>query len=329
MQVQACTQTLIKCLFIFLQHLLLHLSSLSSVLCSSRACFPFMCASWLCQLCPSSTVWCWISVCDYRCMGKSFRVASQKSALQLSETSLRPGRMRSWPAWDEAELQFNCPLCCCRDDTRQELRDQAYTCTKKVKQTKNHRPTDSSTSAHLFVFLSAPCLRIPYNDPEMRWLYFPFSCFNSITLSAVSLTFLHSPSIKEPWKPRLWFHTPFYLLDSLKSDPSPRRSSLSPTGVTLIPTSLPVSLSPLQVWPNSLQFPLHFLTRSVFSHERLPATLSSPPFQCFLLGAPSPSLLAPGDSLDNRWSHWFWGSSFHLPEMQDCSITLGYNVTKQ
>lgn len=89
----------------------------------------------------SSTVWLWIIVCDYRCTEKSFRVWSQMSALQLSEASCET----LLSGWTHEELtgmrqggalRINCPLCCHRDDTQQELRDQAYTCTKKVKQTK-------------------------------------------------------------------------------------------------------------------------------------------------------------------------------------------------
>lgn len=92
-QVQARTQILIKRLFIFLQHLLLHLSCLRSVLCSACVCFPFMSVQ---RVDSSSTVWCPIS-----CMwlqvrgGKSFRVPSQKSALRFSDTSceaLQSGR---------------------------------------------------------------------------------------------------------------------------------------------------------------------------------------------------------------------------------------------
>lgn len=121
--------------------------------------------------------------------------------------------------------------------------------------------------------------------------------------------------MKEAWKHKLWFLHPFLSAWLIKSDPSPWRSSLSPTGVTLIPTSLPVSLRPLQVWPNSFTIPSSF-SYSPFSHERLPATLSSPSFLLFLLGAPSPSFLAPGDSLDNRWSYWLWGIKFPSARMQ-------------
>lgn len=97
----------------------------------------FMSVQRVCSVSSPSTVWCWIIVCDYRCRGKSFGVRSQKSALRpVARPWSQDGHMRSWPAWGEAELQTNCPLCCCRDDTRRELRDQAYAHTKKVKQTK-------------------------------------------------------------------------------------------------------------------------------------------------------------------------------------------------
>lgn len=150
---------------------------------------PFMCGSWVSSLSPPPPR------CD---AGKVYVITgAQGGASECHSTSPRcspltqvarpcsqAGHMRSCPAWDEAEPQINCLICCCRDDTRQELRDQAYPYTKKVKQTKkNHRPTDSATSTQLelsFVFLFS--LNHSTQWPWNHCLYIPFSYFNSLTL---------------------------------------------------------------------------------------------------------------------------------------------------
>lgn len=74
---------------------------------------------------------------------------------------------------------------------------------------KHHRPAHSSTCTQHELFVLDFSLPGPYGDPEMVGYIFPFSSFNSHPRSAFSLTFLHSCSIKDSWKPRVWFSHPF------------------------------------------------------------------------------------------------------------------------
>lgn len=212
-----------------------------------------------CPLCPllprgaTPSKCLWLQVC-----GEEFQSADPPAPAaapwhRVARPFRQAGRMRSCPAWDEVELRINCLLCCWRDDTPQEQRDQAYPYTKKVKQTKKiigpqPRLLAHSLSFPLYFFFS---LSRRTQWPWNHCLYIPFSYFNSSSLHF--LTYFSSFAFHKSALKAIDcdFHTPFYLLDSLKSDPSLLRSSHSPTGVTLIPISLPVSLSPLQVWPYS------------------------------------------------------------------------------
>lgn len=97
--------------------------------------------------------------------------------------------MRRYPAWGGGDSRV----------TVSELKDQAQPYWKKVKQTNKQNPchTDSATStlfelSFVFAFTAKHSTQWPWN----HCLYTHFSYINSLTLSALSLTFLHSASVR-------------------------------------------------------------------------------------------------------------------------------------
>lgn len=187
------------------------------------------------------------------------QVELQNTSPEVHSGSVRPAarvwpkHLTSWTMWNEAELRIYCPLCCY---TTGGERSSEPSCTE----TKTNNKTthlDSSTSARrgAFELHFSPSVVSPYNDPEIA---------GSISLSLSTLWFLtYFPSFsfckRAPKKPGLWFSHPFLSAHLTKKWSLSTAILPSFPLVLLIPTSLPVSLSPLQVWPNFLQSTLHFL----------------------------------------------------------------------